>query len=104
MVHLRNALPREWTSFPEQPQATSLDRRFDSAANTTPWTLSLRQQDVKQGWEVRLNDKSLGRLVRDESDLRTDFDVPVGGIVDGENRLEIRCRGRRCRRRSSRPD
>ena len=94
MVHLRNAPPREWTSFPQQPQAASLDRHFESAANTTPWTLSLRQQDVKQGWEVRLNDRSLGRLVRDESDLRSDFDVPVGGIVDGENRLEIRCSGR----------
>ncbi len=93
MVHLRNAEPREWTSFPEQPQANSLDRRFGSKVNTAPWTLSLRQQDVKQGWDVRLNDKSLGRLVRDESDLRTDFDVPLGGVVDGENRLEIRCSG-----------
>lgn len=94
MVHLRNIEPREWSSFPEQPQADSLERRFDSHANTTPWTLSLRQQDVKQAWDVRLNGKSLGRLVRDESDLRTDFDVPVGGIIDGENQLEFLCGSR----------
>jgi hypothetical protein len=94
LVHLRSAEPREWSTFPEQPQEKALERSFDSAANSTVWTLSLRQQDVKQSWDVRLNGKSLGRLVRDEMDLRADFEVPAGSVVDGQNRLEIRQTGR----------
>lgn len=94
MNHLRNSEPREWSSFPAQPQADRLLRSFDSKANDMPWTLSLRQQDVKQSWDVRLNDKSVGRLVRDENDLHADFAVPAGSLIDGSNRLEIVCRGK----------
>lgn len=94
LVHLRSDGAREWSNFPEQAQAVELERTFASAANATTWTLSLRQQDVKQSWDVRLNGKSLGRLVRDEMDLRTDFTVPPGAVAEGDNRLEIRQTGR----------
>lgn len=94
MVHLRTDGPREWASFPIEPDEASLRREFTSVANSAPWTLSLRQQDVKQTWEVRLNDQLLGRLVRDENDLRTDFEVPVGCLSESENKLEIRQTGR----------
>ena len=88
-LHLRSHEPREWSSFPEVANATRLDRKFDSPANTTPWTLSVRQQDVKQKWQVHLNGQSLGKLVQDENDLRTNFEIPAGRIVDGPNQLEI---------------
>jgi hypothetical protein len=94
MVHLRSGDQREWTSFAEQPDAKTFERQFDSQTNSVPWTLSLRQQDVKQSWEVRLNDNSLGRLVRDEMDLRTDFEIPVGAVQQGQNRLLIKQTGR----------
>ena len=94
MVHLRSGQDREWATFPEQCQAASLVRSFDAKANANPWTLSIRQQDVKQSWEVRLNDMRLGRLVRDENDLRTDIEIPAGGVVAGQNQLEIRHSGR----------
>ena len=89
LVHLRSGETREWSTFPEQPTGSRLERRFRSDSNSEVWTLSLRQQDVKAMWQVRLNDKSLGLLVRDENDMTTDFEIPQGVLIDGENTLEI---------------
>ncbi len=89
MVHLRSEGVREWSSFPERAEGTRLEREFQSVANSESWTLTLRQQDVKQTWDVRINDQLIGRLVRDENDLRTDFEIPAGTLVDGQNRLTI---------------
>ncbi|MEJ7595665.1 MAG: CehA/McbA family metallohydrolase [Planctomycetaceae bacterium] len=89
LVHLRSSEPREWATFPADAQANRLERRFDSATNSTPWTLSLRQHDVKQTWKVNLNGQMIGRLVADENDLRTDFEISPGRLVDGRNQLEI---------------
>lgn len=89
LVHLRSGGDREWSSFPAQPDGENLDLTFDSAANDTTWTLSLRQQDVKQSWEVLINDRRIGRLVRDENDLRTDFEIPPRTLADGANRLQV---------------
>lgn len=94
MVHLRIRGEREWGTFPVQASAEKLDQTFQSTANATVWTLSLRQQDVKQTWQVVINDRQIGRLVRDENDLRTDFEIPPGVLVDGENRLVISQSGR----------
>lgn len=88
-LHLRSYEPREWASFPAEAQGTRLVRAFDSEANTKPWTLSLRQQDVKQTWQVLLNGNTLGRLLQDENNLRTDFEIPAGCIIDARNSLEI---------------
>lgn len=89
MVHLRASGTREWAWFAEKADAKVFERTFDSDANTTPWTLSLRQQNVKQAWDVLLNNRKLGRLVRDENDLLEDFVVPADAVVQGENRLVI---------------
>ena len=89
MLHLRSGGDREWSSFPMQADGVNLDQPFESAANDTAWTLSLRQQDVKQSWEVRINDRPIGRLVRDENDLRTDLEIPPRTLVDGVNRLQV---------------
>lgn len=89
LVHLRSYELREWASFPADAQAKRLDRQFESVANTMPWTLSIRQQDVRQTWQVHLNGKSLGRLVQDENDLRRDLEVPSGSLIHGQNLLEI---------------
>ena len=89
VVHVRSSVEREWDWFPETADSHRYSRTFNASDNTEPWTLSVRQQNVKQGWEVRLNDQALGKLVRDENDTEADFLVPPGGLVNGENHLEI---------------
>lgn len=88
-LHLRSHEPQEWSSFPAEAQGSRLVQVFESEINDTPWTLSLRQLDVKQTWQVHLNGKSIGRLVQDENDLCADFEIPAGGVIDGQNSLEI---------------
>lgn len=87
--HLRIAGPREWSSFPEQPEASRLKLVFRGEASAGSATLLLRQQDVKQSWKVRLNDTALGSLVVDENDLVLALSVPAGTLREGENTLEI---------------
>ena len=88
--HLRIDGPREWSEFSEQPDANQLELRFQSDANQSEWTLGLRQQDVKQTWDVLVNEQPLGRLVRDENDMQVYFALPAGSILKGENQLQIR--------------
>jgi hypothetical protein len=92
--HLRGEGPREWTEFPETPEAASLELKFHATPNATEYALSLRQQDVKQNWRVRLNGKDLGRLVVDENDMVLCLAVPAGTLVEGENVLRIEAGGR----------
>ncbi|NND96489.1 MAG: CehA/McbA family metallohydrolase [Pirellulaceae bacterium] len=89
MVHLRSTDDREWSEFPQQPDAASLKREFTAKENVIPYTLSLRQQDVKQSWQIRINDKVIGRLVSHEADLITDVVIGPKTLVDGSNQLEI---------------
>ena len=44
---------------------------------------------MKQSWQVHLNGQSIGRLVQDENDLCTDFEIQAGVIINGQNSLEI---------------
>ncbi|MEZ6059365.1 MAG: hypothetical protein R3C19_03280 [Planctomycetaceae bacterium] len=79
--------------FPETPDGQRLQIPFDSAANETEWTLSLRQQDVKQDWSVRLNDTEVGKLHRDENDMTVCFAVSAGTLRAGKNELVIAAPG-----------
>ncbi len=94
MHHLRAAGEREWSDFPREPEAPALSLRFPARRNAAEWAVRLRQQDVKQIWKVVLNGKELGRLQPDENDMVVYFGVPVGGLVDGENRLLVEQVGR----------
>ncbi|MEQ9408550.1 MAG: CehA/McbA family metallohydrolase [Fuerstiella sp.] len=89
MHHLRNAEPREWDSFPIEADSTALECVFQAAASQAELTLRLRQQDVKQAWDIRLNDQNLGRLHRDENAIDACWAIPAGTLVDGENRLLV---------------
>jgi hypothetical protein len=89
MVHLRDKPPREWSDFPETAEAASLDLRFEAARNDREFTLQWRQQDVKQLWNVQLNGKPLGTLVRDENDMVVYAAIGAGMLKSGENRLQI---------------
>lgn len=90
MHHLRIDGPREWNSFPDQPEANSLTIRFSSAdANSKEWSLSLTQEDIKQRWSVRLNGDTLGTLPIDENPMKVYFAIPPGQVRDGMNELSI---------------
>lgn len=94
-THLRSTAEREWSSFPKSRPAERLSCEFDATATDDDGTLTLRQRDVKQSWTVTLNNQVLGRLVRDENDLMTDFRVPGGTLIEGNNQLEIEQTGQR---------
>ncbi|MBB72918.1 MAG: hypothetical protein CMJ75_00245 [Planctomycetaceae bacterium] len=89
LQHLRSGDRREWNNFPEQADSDHLDLTFRALPNPQISTLSLRQQDVKQLWSVRLNGKMLGSLQRDENDMRVYFPVPAGILRKTDNRLKI---------------
>lgn len=90
--HLRNADPVEWLEFASQPEKQLLVK-FTAQRNSTAQTLSLRQYDVKQNWNVLINDNTIGDLVVDEKDLIAYFSIPAGALQDGENTLVIKCSG-----------
>jgi hypothetical protein len=87
--HLRIGDQREWSEFPEKPEAEFLELKFAARNSAGEQTIVLRQQDVKQSWQVRLNGKEIARLPIDENDMVVCFAVPAGTLVDGENVLRI---------------
>lgn len=89
LVHLRHSGDREWTSFPEKDQGKELSLRFNAKSNSSETVLFLRQQDVKQTWNVELNGKSLGKLVRHEQDQQLLLSIPPGTVKTGVNELRI---------------
>jgi len=88
--HLGTEGRPEWREFAgSHPEGRRLELRFEARANPTEVTLLIRQQGVKLGWEVRLNDRRLGELQPVEAALVRALDVPPGTLRDGENRLMI---------------
>ncbi|HEV3386445.1 MAG TPA: CehA/McbA family metallohydrolase [Gemmata sp.] len=92
--HLRVGIEREWSDFPDTAEGANLTIKFQASKNGGEQTLRLRQQDVKQTWRVLLNGKELGRLLPDENDQELVLPIPVGGLIEGENRLSIEQIGR----------
>ena len=93
--HLRNGDQREWDDFPKRAESRRLVVTFDATANASEYTLGLRQQDVKQAWRITLNNRLLGRLVRDENDMLIYRPIPVGGLRDGKNTIVVELTGSR---------
>ena len=87
--HLRIDGPREWSEFSYAPDSAQLEVKFNAKRNSTDYTLRLRQQDVKQRWNVTLNGKTLGRLRVNENDMVVYFSIPAGTLADGRNQLRI---------------
>ena len=107
--HLRVDGPREWNSFPEQPEAERLHIKFDASkvldrrrelekngtvAADAPLTLQIRQQDVKQVWQVSLNGKRIEKLTQDENDMVRFFAVPMDSLAEENNELTIEQSGK----------
>lgn len=89
MTHVRNGDVREWSDFPEKSENERLIQTFQASANSTEYSLRILQQDIKQQWDIRLNDQKLGQLHRDENAIEGYWSIPGGLLQDGENTLEI---------------
>lgn len=87
--HLRNGDPREWSRFPEGAEAEFLHVQFDLEAPQSIRLLTLRQEETKQAWEVRLNGEKLGNLPRDHNHLEHGIPIPEGLLKAKGNILEI---------------
>lgn len=87
--HLRVGTQPEWSDFPAQAEAEKLELRFPGKPNATEWSISLRQQDVRQTWKVLLNGRELGRLRADENDMTGNLVVPAGTMKEGENAFVV---------------
>ncbi|MCP4174738.1 MAG: CehA/McbA family metallohydrolase [Fuerstiella sp.] len=89
MHHVRNAADQEWAEYKGAPESTSYLLEFDASASASEQTLRIVQHDVKQLWNIELNDKKLGRLHRDENAIVGFWTVPKSTLIDGQNRLQI---------------
>src|SRR5688572_12550504 len=89
MHHLRSGGEREWSAFPEAAEGKRLDVRFTARANAAEKTLRLRHRDVKQTWDVKINDRKLASLVQDENATVTFLAIPANTLRDGENVVSI---------------
>ncbi|MCA9017556.1 MAG: hypothetical protein KDA77_19690, partial [Planctomycetaceae bacterium] len=89
LIHLRSSGDREWSTFPESGQKKELSVPFEAKVNQGEGTLLLRQQDVKQTWNVELNGTVLGKLVPDANDQQLLLAVPPKTVKAGKNQLRI---------------
>ena len=89
MHHLRSGEEREWSEFPEAAEGKRLDVNFATRANTAEKTLRLRHRDVKQTWDVKINDRKLASLVQDENATVTFLAIPAHTLREGENVVSI---------------
>ncbi len=86
---VRNAEPREWSNFPLVAEKSELSLEF-AAPQPEKWkSLTLRQAETKQLWELTINGKKIGDLVRDHNDLESAYDIPVGLLQETGNQLRI---------------
>ena len=81
MHHVRNAADQEWAEYKGAPESTSYLLEFDASASASEQTLRIVQHDVKQLWNIELNDKKLGRLHRDENAIVGFWTVPKSTLI-----------------------
>ena len=85
---LRNGNQPEWNEFAGLSSKKQLSIPF-KIENIRSFTLSLVQYDVKQNWNVIVNDKKIGSLVTDANAMRVYFPLPDMILTNGENVLTI---------------
>lgn len=85
---LRSGNQPEWDEFANQSSIKQLTIRFN-VQPSKEHTLSLVQYDVKQNWNVVVNDRKVGSLVTDANAMRVYFRLPITVLRDTENVLTI---------------
>ena len=86
--HLRSG-EQEWDTFAVQSESDSLNLTFNAEQDNLPRSLSFEQVDVKQQWTLAINNKTIGRLPRDENRMVVFFDIPEDVIKPGSNKLTL---------------
>jgi len=90
LIHIRNVGMREWSRFPETPQASEYRGHFQLKKTLPgPGVLCFEHQDVKQRWRVAVNGEFLGELARNENAMRVCFEVTPDQLTRGLNELRI---------------
>ncbi|MDR3639235.1 MAG: CehA/McbA family metallohydrolase [Isosphaeraceae bacterium] len=88
--HLGTPGDPEWAELDAGPaEGRELVLTFEAVASARLATLVVRQSDVRLEWDVRLNDRRIGRLLPSDADLWNALDVPPGVLRDGKNILTI---------------
>ncbi len=90
MHNLRLGSTREWSDFPAHVRDSQLIIYFDVKDTVSSGSIELRQFEVKQIWEVLLNQTKLGQLNIDEKDMRTYLHIPKALLKKKDNKLVIR--------------
>ena len=86
--HLRNGNEPEWDEFANSHPKKELVISFD-VSSKNEHTLSITQYDVKQNWNILLNDQKIGSLVVDGNQMRTYFKLAPELLISGKNKLAI---------------
>lgn len=87
--HLRTTDTREWSEFPPNADQKKLRIQFSAEKNQTEFTLQVQQLNVKQNWQIDLNNSHLTNLYLNENDLTVYFPIPAGTLKGGVNELII---------------
>ena len=87
--HLRNGTEPEWDEFANSNPKKELVVFFH-VSGKSPQTLSITQYDVKQNWNVLLNDHKVGTLVVDGNTMKTYFKLLPEFFISGKNKFSIR--------------
>ena len=85
---LRNGDQAEWEEFANRNIKKQLTLQF-SNSNKTELTLSLVQYDVKQNWNVLVNDRKIGALAADGNTMRMYYKIPNEILQTDANTLSI---------------
>lgn len=88
LKHLRSGAEREWDQFPMEAAQLTHTEELAASPNGGVQSIGWRQQDVKEAWEVVVNDERVGRLTRDENDMVVYFDVPPD-ILKEKNSITV---------------
>lgn len=86
--HLRITDQPEWQEFATSAVKKELIILFN-VMKKKEHTISLVQYDVKQNWNVLLNDRKVGSLVTDGNKMRIYYELLPEFIKMGENKLTI---------------
>ncbi len=89
MHHLGNDQTPEWTEAPAEPEGTSLEVAFESAANEGEWTLAFWQRNVNERWVVALNGVEVAVCRVEDGLVEQLRAVPAGTLVEGVNRFTL---------------
>jgi hypothetical protein len=88
--HLGTPGRPEWQEFTGlTPHGSQLEVHFAAQTNENEATLFIRQNDVKQDWNVSLNGQRIGKLFLMENALTHALPLPPGALKAGENTLAI---------------